>query len=351
MTEPTWQRDLLRRVTAAADPEPAAAPPPQPAAPQPPPEPPPQQLPVPPQYQQPYQEPYQQQYYAQPQYPAQYGPPQQYQQPPAQLQQPAPVQPAEPGGGVLRRLGQLVSEAGFIAGASGRMQRDVENIGWIRKPIAITRTVGVVSPVREAGTSVVTMLLADTLAAQRPDNVLAIDTDPQRNELSHHLEPTIGSASGSALRLVRCAGTADSLSETLGQYAGGASRTGLAVVDCAGDLTSEISAHLALTAHALVMVIPSPQLQASYCLDQLSRLGPEAQQLLLTRGVMVVTAIDGSDTSWVQDWLRERNLLTLSLEYDAHLANAWPYRPDALQPASRRTALELAARVVERATR
>jgi hypothetical protein len=42
-------------------------------------------------------------------------------------------------GGFLRRIGRFAAEAAYIAGASGRMQRDVENIAIIRRPIGIGR--------------------------------------------------------------------------------------------------------------------------------------------------------------------------------------------------------------------
>ncbi|MDX6295319.1 MAG: hypothetical protein QOH50_4394, partial [Kribbellaceae bacterium] len=85
-------------------------------------------------------------------------------------------------GGFLRRIGRLAAEAAYIAGASGRMQRDVENIAIIRRPIGIGRMIGIIGPIPQSGTSTVAALLADALASQRTDIVLAVDAFPREGK-------------------------------------------------------------------------------------------------------------------------------------------------------------------------
>jgi hypothetical protein len=53
----------------------------------------------------------------------------------------------------------------------------------------------------------------------------------------------------------------------------------------------------------------------------------------------------------LQSAVSDRSLGYVVLPYDDHLARAWPLRPERLEPATRRAVLELAARLVERATR
>ncbi|MFC5268286.1 hypothetical protein ACFPJ1_39785 [Kribbella qitaiheensis] len=106
-------------------------------------------------------------------------------------------------GGFLRRIGRFAAEAAYIAGASGRMQRDVENIAIIRRPIGIGRMIGVIGPVPLSGTSIVTALLADALASQRTDIVLAVDAFPREGKLTHRLDQGLANTPNSRIQLAR----------------------------------------------------------------------------------------------------------------------------------------------------
>ncbi|HZX08778.1 hypothetical protein [Kribbella sp.] len=333
---------------------------------QPPYEPPPQQPPYqqPPQ-QSPYQQPYEQQY-------GQQGYPPYHQQPPGQMPFPdqppyqppgdAWGQPPQPqseqlgrpapaeGDSVFRRFRRIASEAAFLVGASGRMERDVENIATVRRPIAIMRRVGVLSPVINGGTSTVAALLSTMLAAQRSDRVVAIDTDPAGAELSRRLEPALGAGAIEDVTLVRADGNAQAVRSTLAEVQGqGARDVGLAVVDCPGTMYDEVGTELASSGHSLVLVVPSVRQVAEYAVAQLDQLAPAGQDVLLHRGVVVITLVeDAPDSSvgWLVGAFRQRGLEPIVLPYDEHIARSWPLHSEQLQPETRRAVLELAARVV-----
>ncbi|WP_020384843.1 hypothetical protein [Kribbella catacumbae] len=402
MTESDWQGDMLRRITAEqsageqpehADESPDhAAPPPvpgnQPAPPAAPSQPPPPQYQPQPGYQQQYPQQQQQQYpppyqpappyeqppgYQQPPYAdATYyqAPPPYHQQPPGQAApqyQQAPPHPQgdqtgwgapqeEPeSGGVFRRFRRIASEAAYLVGASGQMQRDVDNIATVRRPIAIMRRVGVLSPVTGAGTSTVTALLATVLSAQRADRVVAVDADPMEAELSRRLEQALGSGPLEGVSLVRSETTAEAVRSTLAEVqTKGARDVGLALVDCPDTMFGEISTELASNGHATVLVVPSVQHIATYALAQLDQLTPDGQDVLLTRGVIVITVVENANPEsvrWLVDAFRQRGLEPVVVPYDAHVARAWPLRSEELQAETRRAVLDLAARVVEVVTR
>ncbi|WP_427892985.1 MinD/ParA family ATP-binding protein [Kribbella sp. GL6] len=383
MTDSDWQGDMLRRMSAqqppADEPSESAPQPPaqqqpavpeQPVAPDQPQEqwyPPPQpgyyqQSGPPPQYQPPPPPPYEQQgyppYHQQP--PGQMPPPGQvpYQpapgdpwgQPPQpqsdRLGRPAPVE----GDSVFRRFRRIASEAAFLVGASGRMERDVDNIATVRRPIAIMRRVGVLSPVLNGGTSTVVALLSTMLAAQRSDRVVALDTDPAGAELSRRLEPAFGAGAIEGVTLVRADGNAAAVRSTLAEVQGqGARDVGLAVVDCPGTMYDEVGAELAVSGHCTVLVLPSARQIAEYALAQLDQLAPAGQDVLLNRGVVVITMVEdapASSVGWLVDAFRQRGLEPVVLPYDDHVAQSWPLHSERLQPETRRAVLELAARVV-----
>lgn len=319
-----------------------------------------QQPPAPP-YQQPYVDPqyqqqpppYQQQHPGQAPYQEAPPPPQNTGWGPAPTQQPA--QPGAPeGDSVFKRFRRFANEAAYLVGASGRMQRDVDNIATIRRPIAIMRRVGVLSPVTNGGTSTVSALLAMMLAAQRSDRVVTIDADPSGAELSRRLELTLGAGPIERVSLVRSEGTADAVRQALAEAQGqGARDVGLAVVDCPGSMYDEVSMEMASSAHCVVLVIPSVQHVANYCLQQLDQLTPDGQNVLLTRGVVVITMVEPaepSSVSWLMDAFRQRGLEPLVLPYDAHIAQAWPLHAEQIEDESRRAVLDLSARVVETVT-
>jgi MinD-like ATPase involved in chromosome partitioning or flagellar assembly len=258
--------------------------------------------------------------------------------------------------GVLRSIGRFASQAAmFLGGGSGQVRRDVENIAAIRRPLPISRLVGVLSPVAEGGTSTVAALLADTLAAQRSDRVLAVDADPAEAELSRRLELATGPAAAGGVELLRADPTADGLRRALGGGQGtGARDFGLVVVDCPGGMASEVSGYVGTTGHAFVVTMPSVEHVAARCLSELDRMPPEGQQLLLQRAVLAICVVQPGDADRIrglQEELHGRGLAFVVLPYDAHLAETWPVRPDRLRPATRRAALELGARVVELCTR
>jgi len=313
----------------------------------------------PPQYQQP---PYADGTYYQPsppyhqQPPGQAGP--QYQQaPPPQGDQGGWGAPQEEpdSGGVFRSFRRIASEAAYLVGASGQMQRDVDNIATVRRPIAIMRRIGVLSPVTGAGTSTVTALLATVLSAQRADRVVAVDADPREAELSRRLQHAPGSEPLEGVSLVRSETTAESVRRTLAQaQAAGARDVGLALVDCPDTMFGEISTELASNGHATVLVVPSVQHIASYALTQLDQLTPAGQDVLLTRGVIVITVVEKVDPEsvrWLVEAFRQRGLEPVVIPYDPHVAQAWPLRSEQLQAETRRAFLDLAARVVELVTR
>ncbi|MFG1814139.1 MinD/ParA family protein [Kribbella sp. NPDC049174] len=331
------------------------------------------------------QQPYQQYPpYEQPQYEEQYPPQGQhhpgqvphqdyYEQPPHQgppaqddgWGAPAPPTPQSdqigtpmqgPGGdSVFDRFRRIASEAAYLVGASGRMQRDVDNIAMIRRPIAIMRRVGVLSPVTNGGTSTVTALLATMLAAQRSDRVVAVDADPGGAELSRRLEFSVGAGPIERVTLLRSEGTAEAVRTTLAEAQGqGARDVGLAVVDCPGGLFDEIPAELAGSGHCAVVVVPSVQHVANYCLAQLDQLTPGGQDVLLTRGIVVITMVENVDpasVTWLVEAFRQRGMEPVVLPFDLHIAQSWPLRTEQLQSDTRRAVLDLAARVVETVTR
>ncbi|WP_350275973.1 hypothetical protein [Kribbella sp. HUAS MG21] len=335
MTDPDWQSDMLRRMSAGQPPadEPAHTDdaPPAPAPPPAPPAAPPAAQPVAP---------------AQPPYPAQAY--QQYQQPPPP---PGRDRPAEDdGASVFERLRRVASDAAYVIGGSGRLQRDVELIATCRRPIAIARRIGVTSPVIDGGTSTVTALLATMLAAQRADRVVAVDVDPAGAELSRRLELTLGAGAIEGVSLVRSDPTVSALRSMLAAVQSeGARDVGLALVDCPGTMFDEIATEMANTGHCTVLVVPSAQHIASHCLQQLDQLTPAGQDVLLSRGVVVITLVENDDpdtTRWLADAFRQRGLEPVVLPYDPHVAGAWPLHSSELETATRRAVLELAARVV-----
>lgn len=91
-----------------------------------------------------------------------------------------------------------------------------------------------------------------------------------------------------------------------------------------------------------------------FSIDELDQLSPEGQQMLVDKGVIVIAENRPNDPEpvrWLQSAVSDRGLGYVVLPYDKHLAQAWPMRPDLLEPVTRRAALELTARLVERATR
>jgi hypothetical protein len=265
------------------------------------------------------------------------------------------LQHEEKPGGFLRKVGRFAAEAAYIAGASGRMQRDVENIAVIRRPIGIGRMIGVLGPVPQSGTSTVTALLADTIASQRSDLVLAVDAFPLEGKLTHRLDQGIANTPNSRVQLARAESTADAISDVLAsRNVGGANQIPISLVDCPAGLFDEATAYVAGSAHAVAVVIPSAREDAPAGIAQLDQLTPEGQQMLVQKGLVIIAENRPNDPEpvrWLQSAVSDRGLGYVVLPYDAHFQHAWPLRPEMLEPATRRAALEMAARLVERATR
>jgi MinD-like ATPase involved in chromosome partitioning or flagellar assembly len=100
--------------------------------------------------------------------------------------------------------------------------------------------------------------------------------------------------------------------------------------------------------------VPSVQHVAEYCLSQLDQLSPSGQDVLLTRGVVVISVVAGAapaSVSWLVDAFRQRGLEPVVIPFDLHIAQSWPLHTEALQSDTRRAALDLADRVVETVTR
>jgi MinD-like ATPase involved in chromosome partitioning or flagellar assembly len=258
-------------------------------------------------------------------------------------------------GGFLRRIGRLAAEAAYIAGASGRMQRDVENIAIIRRPIGIGRMIGIIGPVPGSGTSTVAALLADTLASQRTDIVLAVDAFPREGKLTHRLEQGIVATPDSRIQLARAEPTADAISDVLAaRNVGGANQIPLSLVDCPAGLFEEATGYVAGAAHAVALIIPSARADALTSINQLDQLTTDGQHMLVDKGLVIIAENQPDDPDavrWLQSAVSDRGLGYVVLPYDDHLARAWPLRAEELEPATRRAVLELAARLVERATR
>jgi MinD-like ATPase involved in chromosome partitioning or flagellar assembly len=258
-------------------------------------------------------------------------------------------------GGFLRRISRLAAEAAYIAGASGRMQRDVENIAIIRRPIGIGRMIGIIGPIPQSGTSTVAALLADALASQRTDIVLAVDAFPREGKLSHRLEQGIVATPDSRIQLARAEPTADAISEVLAaRNVGGANQIPLSLVDCPAGLFEEATGYVAGAAHAVALIIPSARDDAMTSINQLDQLTTDGQHMLVDKGLVIIAENQPDDPGavrWLQSAVSDRGLGYVVLPYDDHLARAWPLRPEQLEPATRRAVLELAARLVERATR
>ncbi|MGC4941514.1 MinD/ParA family ATP-binding protein [Kribbella sp. DT2] len=265
------------------------------------------------------------------------------------------LQHEEKPGGFLRKVGRFAAEAAYIAGASGRMQRDVENIAVIRRPIGIGRMIGVLGPVPQSGTSTVTALLADTIASQRSDMVLAVDAFPLEGKLTHRLDQGIANTPSSRVQLARAESTADAISDVLAsRNVGGANQIPISLVDCPAGLFDEATAYVAGSSHAVALVIPTAREDAPASIAQLDQLSPEGQQMLVQKGLVIIAENrpdDPEPVRWLQSAVSDRGLGYVVLPYDAHFQHAWPLRPEMLEPATRRAALEMAARLVERATR
>jgi MinD-like ATPase involved in chromosome partitioning or flagellar assembly len=201
----------------------------------------------------------------------------------------------------------------------------------------------------------VTALLSTMLAAQRTDRVVAVDADPSEAELSRRFELALGAGPIEGVSLVRSEKTAEAVRTTLAEVQGqGARDVGLAVVDCPGTMFDEISTEMASTAHATVLVVPSVQHVANYALSQLDQLTPDGQDVLLTRGIVVITVVQNVDpesVTWLVEAFRQRGLEPVVLPYDVHVAQAWPLHTEKLQAETRRAVLDLAARVVDVVTR
>jgi MinD-like ATPase involved in chromosome partitioning or flagellar assembly len=193
------------------------------------------------------------------------------------------------------------------------------------------------------------------LAAQRSDRVVAVDCDPSGAELSRRLELTVGAGALEGVSLIQSEATADAVRTTLAEVqTQGARDVGLAVVDCPGSMFDEVGSEMASSAHAAVLVVPSAQQLAGYCLQELDQLPPEGQDVLLTRGVVLITMVENVDpgsATWLVEAFRQRGLEPVVLPYDAHVAQAWPLHSEELQAETRRAVLDLAARVVETVTR
>jgi MinD-like ATPase involved in chromosome partitioning or flagellar assembly len=254
-------------------------------------------------------------------------------------------------GGLLRRIGRFAAEAAYIAGASGRMQRDVDNIATIRRPIGIGRTIGIISPVPASGSSVVAALVTDALAAQRSSGVLAIDADPRAGKLARRLP---ADATTSRIHLAVAEPTADGVQSALAhRAAAGVGRLPLSLIDCPAGIYEPATAYVASSAHAIGLVVPAVRDAVWFSMHELDRLAPEGQRLFAARGVFVIAETRPGDAGlvqWLQSAASTRGLTHVVLPYDEHLATAWPLRPDRLKPATRRSVLELTARLVERAT-
>lgn len=265
------------------------------------------------------------------------------------------LQHEDPAGGFFRKIGRFAAEAAYIAGASGRMQRDVENIAIIRRPIGIGRMIGIIGPVPHSGTSTVTALLADAISSQRGDIVLAVDAFPQEGKLSQRLDQGIANTPGSRVQLARAEPTADAISDVLAaRNVGGANQIPLSLVDCPPGLFEEATGYVAGAAHAVALVIPSARDAALNSINQLDQLTTDGQQMLVDRGLVIIAenvADDPEPVRWLQSAVTDRGLGYVVLPYDDHLARAWPLQPERLEPATRRAVLELAARLVQRATR
>jgi hypothetical protein len=98
-----------------------------------------------------------------------------------------------------------------------------------------------------------------------------------------------------------------------------------------------------------VLVVPSVQQFAQYCLAQLDQLPPEGQDVLLHRGVIVITVVENvppDSVDWLVEAFRQRGLQPVVLPYDEHIVTGWPLRSDQLRSETRDAVLELAARVV-----
>ena len=92
----------------------------------------------------------------------------------------------------------------------------------------------------------------------------------------------------------------------------------------------------------------------TYALSQLDQLTPDGQDVLLTRGVIVITVVQNVDPEsvrWLVEAFRQRGLEPVVIPYDLHVAQAWPLRSEELQGETRRAVLDLAARVVDVVTR
>jgi MinD-like ATPase involved in chromosome partitioning or flagellar assembly len=265
------------------------------------------------------------------------------------------LQHEDPSGGFFRKIGRFAAEAAYIAGASGRMQRDVENIAIIRRPIGIGRMIGIVGPVPQSGTSTVTALLADAISSQRSDLVLAVDAFPQEGKLTHRLDQGIASTPGSRVQLARAEPTADAISDVLAaRNVGGANQIPLSLVDCPAGLFEEATGYVAGSAHAVALVIPSSRDDALNSINLLDQLSTDGQHMLVDKGIVIIAENvpdDPEPVRWLQSAVSDRGLGYVVLPYDDHLARAWPLQPERLEPATRRAVLELAARLVQRATR
>ena len=265
------------------------------------------------------------------------------------------LQHEDPSGGFFRKIGRFAAEAAYIAGASGRMQRDVENIAIIRRPIGIGRMIGIIGPVPQSGTSIVTALLADAIASQRSDLVLAVDACPQEGKLTHRLDQGIANTPGSRVQLARAEPNADAISDVLAaRNVGGANQIPLSLVDCPPGLFEEATGYVAGAAHSVALVIPSSREDALTSINQLDQLTTDGQHMLVDKGLVIIAENvpnDPEPVRWLQSAVSDRGLGYVVLPYDAHLARAWPLQPERLEPATRRAVLELAARLVQRATR
>jgi hypothetical protein len=107
-------------------------------------------------------------------------------------------------------------------------------------------------------------------------------------------------------------------------------------------------------AHAVALVIPSARDDALTSINQLDQLNTDGQRMLVDKGLVIIAENQPDDPDavrWLQSAVSDRGLGYVVIPYDDHLARAWPLRSEQLEPATRRAVLELAARLVERATR
>jgi len=272
-----------------------------------------------------------------------------------------------------RRAARRVQEV-LGVGATSEVREATARAELLRQPVTTIRRLAVLSVRGGAGKTTVATLLATTLAASRPDRVLAVDAAPELGSLALRAgagSPRPAAALGREAPSVRGfaeaeahLGRADSglwLLTGAGDDPGGrldlpayqAAVAALArffavlVTDCGPDPASDLNQGILLDAHALALVTPATVDGLVGAHQAIGWLRETPAAALVPRTVVVLSAqtphTEGVDLKRGARTLASHGVRVARLPYDRHLAAGARIHPGLLGRRTRSAAVALAA--------